>query len=392
MGLSALVKGWSLSAASTTSTSSPTGPPLAVESPWAPSDYLTVATWAGLFDNPDALPVTRAQAIAIPGVARGRDLICVSVARLPLFASDNNGRRASQPRIITRPEMGRSRFVTLVWTVDDLLFYGFSVWQVLQRYAEDGRPMTVRRVPLGQVETDPTTGEIVKCFGRDVGPFDVIRFDGPHEGVLNRSGEAVRAARRIHANYNNATGQPTPDVELHQTGGDPLSNQQIDDLVARWAAARAGANGRVAFTNQSIEAKMHGQQPEQLLISGRNAANLDVARLLGLPAWAVDGEVGGSSLTYQNVPSRSRELIDYTLAGYMEAIVGRLSLDDVLAAGVWASFSTDVLTDGDFGDRMTDGKTAIDAGIYTAEQIRNREQGIPVEGVPNSTTEGTPVA
>lgn len=126
---------------------------------------------------------------------------------------------------------------------------------------------------------------------------------------------------------------------------------------------------------------MHGQQPEQLLIAARNAANLDIARCLNLPAWAVDGEVGGSSLTYQNVPSRSRELIDYTLAGYMEAITSRLSLDDVLAQGTWAAMSTDVLTDGDFGDRMTAYKAARDADVYTSEELRQREAGVPIEGL-----------
>lgn len=355
-------------------------PPLAIASPWANASALEVATWAGLLDAVDALPVTRQQAIQLPAIARGRDLIAISVARFPLFAQNAQGQLGTQPRIVARPEVGRSRFVTLVWTVDTLIFYGFAVWQITARYAEDNRPMTARWVPPGLVDTDPDSGEVVRVFGRDVNPADVIRFDGPHEGILTRANESVRTARRLLASYAQAADTPNPDVELHQTGGEPMGETDIDALIARWAAARRGDNGRVAYTNANIEAKLHGQQPENLLVAARNAMNLDLARHLNLPAWAVDGEVGGSSLTYTNVPSRSRELIDYTLAGYMESITGRLSLDDVLPAATWAAFSTDVLTDGDFGDRMTAYKAAREAEVFTVDELRRREQGLPMEG------------
>lgn len=359
-----------------------TMPALSVASPWASADALTVATWAGLLDVVDQLPVTRSQAIALPAVQRGRDLIAQSVARFPLWAMNAAGRLDQQPASIAQPERGRPRFVTILWTVDTLIFHGFAVWEVTERYAEDQRPQHFRFVPPGYVETDQW-GNVVRVFNREVtDPRDVIRFDGPHEGILNRSNEAIRATRRLFVNYLSATGTPNPDVELHQTQGDPLTDTQITDLLNSWIAGRQAANGgRVGYTNASVEAKFHGQQPEQLLIAARNAANLDVARCMNLPAWAVDGEVGGSSLTYQTVPARSRELIDYSLAGYMEAITGRLSLDDVLPRGIWASMSTDVLTDGDFGDRMKAYKDAKDAEIYDAATLRKREAGVPIEGL-----------
>lgn len=353
-------------------------PVLQVASPWATADALTVATWAGLLDAADNLPVTRQQAITLPAVARGRDLIVTTIARMPLFAANAGGRLAAQPRCTSRPELGRSRFVTLTWTVDTVLFYGFAVWQVLERYAEDDRPRIFRFVPPGYVDTNEA-GEVVSLFGRAVKPRDYIRFDGPHEGVLFRANETIRTSRRLMTSYANAVETPTPDVELHQTGGEPLTDTEIDDLIARWVAKRQGTNGRVGFSNQAIEVKMHGQQPEDLLMGARQAMNLDLARHLNLPAWAVDAEVSGSSLTYSNVPSRWRELIDGTLGGYMEAITSRLSLDDVLPAGTWADFNTDYLTDGSFSERMTGYKAATDAQIYTAEELRRREQGLPVE-------------
>lgn len=358
-------------------------PPPQVGSPWASADALSVITWAGLLDGSEALPVTRQQVIALPAVARGRDLIAVSVARMPLAAVNSAGRLADQPRIMARPEVGRARFNTLVWTVDDLIFTGRSVWLVTDRYAEDGRPRTARYAPPSSVETD-TEGNVVAVFTRPIeDPRDVIRFDGPHEGILTRANETVRTTRALFADYARAVRSPNPDIDLHQTGGDPLSDDEISALITWWTQARA--TGRVAYTNQSVEARALGQQPENLLVAARHEAALDLARHMGLPAWAVDAEVGGSSLTYQNVPSRSRELIDYTLAGYMEAITGRLSLDDVTPAGVWAAFSTDTLTDGDFAARMAAAEIAIRSGVYTAEQMRAREAGAPLESAQGVT-------
>lgn len=370
-----------LTAAAADTIPPPVGPPAPqIASPWtADPTGLELVTWAGLLDVID-LPATRAQAIAVPAVARGRDLICTTVARFPIWAMNSAGRLPVQPRICAQPEIGRARFTTLLWTVDTLLFYGVTWWLITSRYAEDGRPRTARWIPPDRIDTDEA-GEIRSAYGRTVDPQrDVIRFDGPHEGLLTRGATAIRDARNLGSAYAKAARTPTPNVELHQTGGEPLGRTDITALIGDWAAARRGDNGGVAFTNQSVEAKMHGAQPEDLLIAGRGAARMDIAHQMGLPAWAVDAPTEGSSLTYSNVPARSRELIDYTLAGYIEAITTRLSLDDVLPAGTWAAASTDVLTDGDFGERMTAGQTAISAGIYTAEEMRTREAGVPLEG------------
>lgn len=381
-----ILSGWAL-----TASTPPPAPPvtpdvsatMSVASPWADNSELFTADLAAMFGvDADCLPVTRRQAIALPAVARGRDLICISVARLALWGMDGNGRLAVQPRILQRPEIGRSRFMTYVWTVDDMLFHGFGTWLVVQRYAEDGRPITARYVPRSKVETDPDTGEIVKCFGQTVGPFDVIRFDAPHEGILTRAAASIRAARLIHDTYGRAAGTPNPTVDLHQTDGDVLDDVEIDKLVARWRNARRGPNGLVAFTSKGITANFpNAQQPEALLIAARQAADLDLARHMGLAAWAVDAQTGGTNLTYSSTPMRSRELIDFTLAGYMEAITSRLSLDDVLPAGRFAAFSTDVLTDGNFGERMKAAKDAKDAGVFTDDELRAREAANAVEGV-----------
>lgn len=367
------------------------GPPLGtaapVVSPWQPVDNalgaLSAATLVELFESSAyAGPVSRSLAMSVPAFARARHTLTGTAGRLPLVLMRGRAPLVDprRPSPLEQPEAGRPRAITLGWTVDNLLCFGRAWWVVTERYADDSRPARFEWVPewagvfgLG--------GELIgHQDGRTFAPADVIRIDGPHEGILNFGARTIRAAVELDRAALRAAGNPVPSIELHQTAGSPaLSDPEIDALIARWAAARAGRNGGVAYTSASIETKAHGQAVEQLLIEGRRAAAIEVARLAGVPAWVVDVGIEGSSLTYSNVASRSRELVDYGLAPYLDAIAGRLSMDDVLPRGVWTRFDTDELLRDDFGQRMTAYEVAIRSGVYTKEELRARELGTPLE-------------
>lgn len=344
-------------------------------SPFAPRDTLgtLVGPWT---DLEDYIPVTRSTAMSIAAVAKARHTITGPIARFPLVAMNGANPLRRQPIICTQPEAGRPRAVTMTWAIDAMVFFGRVWFVVRERYAEDQRPRRVEWVPEWEAETDDD-GVLVKAFGKPVLPRDVIRVDGPHEGLLNFAAKGVREAFAIDRAAANASANPVPSVELHQTGGDPMTNPQIDELTKRWERARAKSG--VGFTNQSVELKTHGQPVEQLLIDGRNVAALNLARSMGLPAWAIDAFVQGSSLSYSNAPSRSRELIDYGLMPYMNAFEARWSMDDILPHGVWARFDVSDLLRGDFKARMDGYKVAIEAGIYSKEECRAMETGTILE-------------
>lgn len=322
----------------------------------------------------DTLPLDRAAAMAIPAAAKARNAICTTVARQPL-----QGMRGSAPirvPLLDQPEPGRPRFVTMTWVTDALLWYGRAWLVVRSRYAEDGRPRELEWIPEWQATLDERS-QLTAVRGLPVSPRDVIRIDGPHEGVLNFGTPALRFAQRLDRAALRVADNPVPAIELHQTTPNTLTADERAQLVQEWIAARKRHG--VGYTSSAIEARVHGSAAEHLLIEGRKAAALDVARTMGVPAWVVDGEVSGSSLTYSNTPSRSRELLDYGVAGYMEAIVGRLSLDDVLPRGEWARFDSTALLRADFPLRMTAYRDARDSGVYTVPELRAMEDGIPVE-------------
>lgn len=328
--------------------------------------------WPGL-DLAGIAP-TRSTAMRVGSVAAARNRIVGPIAGMPLVAV---GPGSASP-LLAQPERGRPRAITLAWTVDQMLWHGRAWWQITERQP-DGRPMAVVLRVEDSIAYDPERGTVTVDGGPPLPASEFVRIDAMHEGVLATGAEVITRAVLVEAAAAKASDNPVPSIELHQTDGPPLSSAEIDALVSRWARARRGANGGVAYTSSTVEVKSHGVAAEQLLITGRNAAALDVARQFGLPAWALDVSVEGSSLTYSNVPSRSRELLDYTLRPYMDAIEGRLGMPDVTAPGTEVRLDPVRLLRGDFADRMSAGKVAIDAGIYTADEIRALELEAPRE-------------
>lgn len=348
---------------------------LEIASPMGERSHLEAVTFAHLAGiDLEGLPVTRTQAMSIAAVARARHLITGTIARLPLVTMQGDRPTTPAP-ILERPEKLRPRFQTLTWTVDAMIFYGRAFWLVKER-TTGGYPAAVEWLPEWEARLDDL-GNVTHAYNQRVNPADIIRIDAPHEGLLNYAADRLRAAIRLDRAALVASSNPVPAVELHQTGGSALTSEQANELVAAYSAQRAKSG--VSYSSQNIETRTHGAHPENLLIDGRKASALDIARLLNLPAWALDAPTEGSSITYSNTPSRSRELLDYTLAPYMEAIAARLSSDDILASGIWARFNTDPLLFEDFTTRMSAYKTALDTGIYTVEDLKARENGAPLE-------------
>jgi phage portal protein BeeE len=75
------------------------------------------------------------------------------------------------------------------------------------------------------------------------------------------------------------------------------------------------------------------------MIAARNAASLDLARLIGVAASRIDATVDKGSLNYETTTGRNQEFVDFDLALYMTPITARLSLDDVVPRGTHVRFN-----------------------------------------------------
>lgn len=351
-----------------------------LESPWADSSHLAEVTLAHLYGLEESTPVTRSRAMRIPTISKARRIIAPGIGRLPLVAYDAAGNPlVDQPAFLAQPEKGITRITTLTWTADELMFYPFTFWQVTQRDWR-GFPRFVRHVPREHQAVDER-GQLTQAFGEPVRPEDGIRFDSPDSGILTDAADIIRRAIRLYAAASRAEDNPVPAVDLHNTGED-LTDEEIDALTSRWQAARARHG--VGYSSRSLEVRALSTPPENLLLEGRREIALELARAVGVPAWAVDAPIDGQSLNYSNRASRNQELIDTALSPYMGAISARLSMPDVTPAGTSVKFNTDALTTPEPGDRYTALKTAIDAGIMTVDEARAMENLPPLEQEPTS--------
>lgn len=346
----------------------------ALESPWADTSNLETLTLANLYGlTPDTLPMNRSGAMAIPSLAKGRNLICGAVSRLPLVALKGTTPVATQPSFLQQLQTGVPNIVTLAWAIDGMIFHG-RAWFLISARLTTGQPSALQLVP--EADADVEDGVLVRAFGKPVKRSDVIRIDAIHEGILNFGRDALREAATIERLAAEVGANPVPNVVLKQREGADLTREQRDELLAGWRAARTKKGGSVAFVNKAIDAEAFGQAAENLLIDGRNQSSLQMSRLLGLPAWAVDASVQGQSLSYSNQASRNRELLD-AVNPFIEAIEQTLSM--WLPYGTQAKFDTSELLLDDTKTRYESLAVAISAGILTPNEARARENLAPLD-------------
>lgn len=299
-----------------------------IRSPWT-DGQLKALVWADLLDD-ELMPVTRAEAMTVPSVVKARHLLVGHLAGVPLVAmrSADVLPPAEQPTFLYRTNGASTPWHRMAWTIDDLLFHGWALWEV-DRGAD--------RAILDAVRVHPDRWRFddkgaVLLDGQPVNADDVILFPGPSEGLLEYAARTIRGARNIETSWAGRVRSPIPLVELHQVTDDQLDDDEIKQLIDDYVAARQDPNGAVTYTPHDIELKVHGEQASSYLVEARNAVRLDVANFTGLPAEILDGSLSTASLTYTTQEGTRTELGE-ALRLWYEPIEQRLSQDDVVPRG-----------------------------------------------------------
>lgn len=292
------------------------------------------------------LPATRAEAMAVPAVAKGRHVVAPKIAGYPLHALRGSDPVEPAPTWTYRTDDGISPWHRMVWTVDDLIFTGWSLWAVSR--GADRMVLNASRIGRDRWEFTEDGSVLI-----DKVPVprasDVVLIPGPHEGILTFGAVTIRHAAELLTAAGIAGRVGSPTIDLHYTGDRDLSDDEIDALRDRWVEARAGLHGGVGYTNKLVEAREMGRTDPALLIEGRNASAVDCARIIGVAAGMVDATAPKASLNYETQAGRGLEHTEYGVEPYMEAIEARLSMDDVVPRGQRVAF-----------DRSRDIETPID--------------------------------
>jgi len=291
---------------------------------------------------------SRHDAMSVPAVARARNLICGTIASMPLdmFVTDvaTQERRQVPPLPwVEQPQIDMPRMTTLAYLVDSLWFYGRGYLMVTETYAEDGRPRRFRWVdPLDiTFDTDLETGLITRYYFRlsptpRSGVGSLVVFTSIDEGLLVRAGQTIRTCIELEKAALDFARNPAPSITLKNTGMD-LPGDQVQSLLDRWRESRRASGGAVAYLSSALEMDSVGFSPKDLaMVEAREFQVAEIARATGLPGVLLGASMAG--MTYQNVQAERRGLVDLALQPYMSAIEQRLSMDDVTPRGTTLMF------------------------------------------------------
>jgi HK97 family phage prohead protease len=333
----------------------------------------------------------RAEALTVPAVQRGRNLIC-SIATLPLVQHGRNREVVRSP-LLEQIDPDVPNVVTLSQTVEDLLFEGVAWWRITG-FAFDGFPSRARRLDPGTVTLEPPSGRspaplpaghdprgaVVWVDGKAVPAEEMIRFDSPNPAVLKVGGRAIRRAILLDQAARLYADDPRPlDYFSPTEGADPIEDDEVADLLGKWGAARkkrATAYVPAALKYNTVDTP----SPADLqLVELQKQASLDIANALGIDP--EDLGVSTTSRTYANAVDRRRDRINDVLAPYMRAITDRLSMGDVTKRGYRVVFDLDDYMKSNPTERWSVYEKALNLGVLTVDEVR-AEEGLPIGGRP----------
>lgn len=287
--------------------------------------------------GPELAIPTREEAMKVSSIAKGRALVAGTLSRYPLVAYRRDARLPAQPSWLSRTDTGQPPAWRMLWTIDDLIFHGRSLWTVRRgpsRSSGPGPILDAVRVPFDEWEL--TEDLFVEVQGSRVDADEVIYFDGPQDALLDIASEDIQAARNMTRSWANRVKSPVPLVELHNTADVELTDDEISELTTSWDRARQ--NGGTAYTPNNVEVNVHGETPTDLYVQGRNSSRIDFANYLNLPAGILDGSPSTASLTYSTREGQRSELVDLCLSYWTLPIAARLSMDDATPRGTRVDF------------------------------------------------------
>jgi phage portal protein BeeE len=291
----------------------------------------------------------RAAAISIPAISRARDLLASVIGCLPLQMYNEmwNGEEMERVYIaprswLRRPDQTVPYNFLMSWTFDDLYFYGRAFWYITSRTA-DGYPATFTRLPAGSVTTTDMAGPVwfapskeVYFQGGQIDPTNLVQFLSPTQGMVYSSQAAIETAIKIQdARARNASSS-IPAGVLRQTGGEPLSAQELADLAAAFNTARA--TNQTAALNEFLTYEPTTMSPDKmLLIESANYSALETGGRIGnVPPYLIGVSTG--SYSYQSSQQARMDLLFFGVKLYADAIAETLSMNNVLPNGTFVAF------------------------------------------------------
>lgn len=282
-------------------------------------------------------------ALSIPTVSRARDLICSMIGCLTIKQCTEQWNGEFMEKIYLPPESwfrnpdpNVTRNFIMANTASDLMMFGRAFWVITERLG-NGFPSAYTWLPAQNVYTLDQTGpqwfgpsDQITFQGVPIATKDVVQFLSPNGGLIYQGQIAITTALRLQRAAERFATNEIPSGYLKQTGGEPMTSQDLADMAAAFAAARQQST--VAALNEFVDYKETSHKPDDLqLVQSREFMALEMARLANIPPYLVGVAVSG--YTYQNAEQAREDLYLFGAKPLIECIEQTLSMNSIIPRG-----------------------------------------------------------
>lgn len=339
-------------------------------------------------------------ALEMPSVIRGVQLICSTVAQFAPIAYRDDVPIPNQPKILRRPSPWGTRYEFLYGTTYALLAgddagqkAGNAFWLITDR--DDERvPRQMIQLPGSEVSVewdDRRFRPVYSWRGRTIMQDALMHIAlGRRPGALLGTSPisdgldalaALDAAEQYAAAWFTTSGVPSVTLKTKES----LTPDEAFALKSQWLASRQGPSAAPAVLSGGIEDSYPDVSPEGAqLQQSRDYGNTVIARLLGIPAPLLHVATSGATITYTNTAAALEELVRATIGPtYLPPIEGALS--ELVPNTQAVRLDTREIWRMDAAGRIVLYGQMVGMGMLTAEDARALE-GWPRSGPITSQT------
>ena len=319
-------------------------------------------------------------ALSIPTVSRARDLIASMIGCLTFKQYSTQWNGEYMERIYLPPDTWQNnpdpnvtRNFIMANTASDLMMFGRAFWVITERLG-NGFPSAFTWIPAQNVYTLDQTGpqwfgpsDQITFQGAPLATKDVMQFLSPNGGLIYQGQMAITTALRLQRAAERFATNEIPSGYLKQTGGEPMTSQDLADMAAAFAAARQQST--VAALNEYVDYKETSHKPDDLqLVQSREFMALEMARLANIPAYLVGVSVPG--YTYQNAEQAREDLYLFGAKPLIECIEQTLSMNSIIPRGRYVELDVrGYLAENGMADTDSDAGTAGGDATNVAEAL-----------------------
>lgn len=290
-----------------------------------------------------AVGVRNQRALTVPTISRARNLIQSMVAALELreYSRQWTGEQWEKigtpgPSWLDRPDPNVTRNFVLAQTTCDLFLEGRAFWYITSRYST-GFPASFMWLPAETVNTPDQPGpqycrpsDEIMVNGQKVNTRDVVQFLSPINGLLATAQRTLDIAIRLDEAARRFASSEIAAGYLQQTGGEPMSGEELAELAEAWAANRR--ENAIGALNEYVKFVEFDSNPSTLqLVEGRQHAALELSRIANIPPYLVGIATGG--MTYQNAQQARQDLYLFGAKPFIDCIEQTLSGPNVIPRG-----------------------------------------------------------